>query len=101
MANKTICTDNYSIREWISETHETDFTGDNSLFGARYISKQKYVIRKFEDSVRFRTWYKGEKNDLELVKKVARKYNAVIAGSRGIVEDGFIEKRKSNRTIWY
>ncbi len=32
-----------------------------------------------------------KKSDLELVKKIANKYNAVIAGSRGLVEKGFIE----------
>ncbi|MDR2408438.1 MAG: electron transfer flavoprotein subunit alpha/FixB family protein [Bacteroidales bacterium] len=34
-----------------------------------------------------------DKNDLELIKKAAKKYNAAIAGTRAIVEEGLIEKR--------
>ncbi|MDD4493510.1 MAG: electron transfer flavoprotein subunit alpha/FixB family protein [Eubacteriales bacterium] len=34
-----------------------------------------------------------DKKDLELIEKVAKKYNAAIAGTRAIVEEGLIEKR--------
>ena len=34
-----------------------------------------------------------DKNDLKLIEKTARKYNAAIAGTRAIVEEGLIEKR--------
>lgn len=34
-----------------------------------------------------------DKNDLKLIKKIAEKYNAAIAGTRAIVEEGLIEKR--------
>jgi len=34
-----------------------------------------------------------DKSDLELIEKAAKKYNATIAGTRAIVEEGLIEKR--------
>lgn len=91
MANKTICTNNYSIREWISETHETDLQGTILYSEPAVFQNRNMLLESSKIVFGLGRGIKG-KNDLELVKKVARKYNAVIAGSRGIVEDGFIEK---------
>ena len=90
-ANQSICTNNFSICEWISETHETDLQG-TLLYSEPAVSQNRNMLLENSKIVfGVGRGIKG-KNDLELVKKVARKYNAVIAGSRGIVEDGLIEK---------
>lgn len=34
-----------------------------------------------------------DKNDLQLIESVAKKYNAAIAGTRAVVEEGLIEKK--------